>query len=118
MFRATVLSIVFSLAIAPEAMLLCRTWCPDEAVTSDCHHHEEAASSQVKPVDSCEAGGLDSGAFIRADGYRALPGIGVGHAAPIPRYQLARPTSIFVSVDRVELARALAKRPLELPLRL
>lgn len=118
MFRATVLAIVFSLAIAPEAMLLCRVWCPDEATTSGCHHHERAFSKQLQPVDDCDADGLSSAAFIRADGYRPLTGVGVGHAAPIPHYQLARPTSQFVSVDRVELARALANRPLERPLRL
>jgi hypothetical protein len=117
-FRATVLAIVFSLAIAPEAMLLCRVWCPDEVTTSSCHHHERAFSKQLQPADDCDAEELGVAAFIPADGYRALTGVGVGHAAPIPHYQLARPTSQFVSVDRAELARALANRPLERPLRL
>ena len=118
MYRAAILSVVLAFSVGQNPALLCRVWCPAEASTIDCHHHEQAFSKQVQPVDDCDTEALSVAAFIRADGYRALTGVGTGHAAAIPRYQLARPTSIFVSVVRVELARALANRPLELPLRL
>ena len=48
MFRSLVLSIVLTLAVAPDAALLCTTWCVSQVpAASACHEGQAPAASHV-----------------------------------------------------------------------
>jgi hypothetical protein len=117
-FRATLFSLVLSF-VAPQTILLCKLWCqPSDAATSRCNHHDQASSPSVKADDRCGVVAERVRSFIREDGPRVTAGSDAGHAVPVPRYRLTRPTSGPGTMDRSDTARALARRPLDTTLRL
>jgi len=57
MFRATLLSIVISLALGQDLNLLCRTWCDAKALArSECHHTSPTAIFNVAATKDCTNG--------------------------------------------------------------
>jgi hypothetical protein len=116
-FRAAVLSIVLALAAAPEAMLLCRLWCPNEVSVGDCHHHGQSSSARVKAADVC---GADASviALTREDSRRAAAGSGTGHAVVVQHDDFAGLTRPIRTAESWARVHALEKRPLETTLRL
>jgi hypothetical protein len=54
--RATVLSIVFAVAVGPNAALLCRVWCdPGAATASGCHHQRSSAeATRLVASNNCD----------------------------------------------------------------
>jgi hypothetical protein len=118
-FRLAVLSIVFALAAAPEATLLCRLWCPNDASAGDCEHHPQASSISVKATDACDAAGASIvAALSREDGRRAAGGFGPGHAVSVERHQIVQLTRGTRTLEGWAREHALEKRPLETTLRL
>ncbi len=120
MFRTVALSIVLTLAVGPEAALLCRAWChPQVASASACnhglaaaganasHHGEPGASSASGEVEGaaapsvvwddicpyCDKGGLVAVPFLREDGRRSVSTLDSLQAILVPRYQLAPSTT-------------------------
>jgi hypothetical protein len=70
-FRAAVFSIVLTLAIGPNATLLCSVWChPHEVKTSACQHQGATTSPQVTGEDSCRTVVATLTAFVREEGKR------------------------------------------------
>ena len=119
MLRTVALSIVLTLAVGPEAALLCRAWChPQVASASACnhglaaadanpsHHGEPAASSAPDDVEAsaaqsvvwddtcpyCDKGGLVAVPFLREDGRRSVSALDSLQAILVPRYQFAPST--------------------------
>jgi hypothetical protein len=118
--RTVALSIVLTLAGAPEAPLLCKAWChPQVASASACHHGlaaaganasdqgEPAASSASGDVEGsaapsvvwdatcpyCDKGGLVAVPFLREDGRRSVSALNSLQAILVPRYQFAPSTT-------------------------
>ena len=93
MFRAFVLSIVLTLAVAPNAALLCRAWChPQVAAASACHHENPSTTSSVVADanrDECDRVAVGTAQFLREDVERSVAAAGVDHAIMVPRHQLA-----------------------------
>lgn len=118
MFRAAVLSIVLAFVAAPEATLLCRLWCPNDGSAVSCHHHEQSSLARVKATDVCDAADASVVALTREDSRRVAAGSGTGHAVPVERYQIVRPTRGPRTVERWAREHELERRPLETTLRL
>jgi len=73
-FRAAVLSIVLTLALGPNAALLCPVWChPEEAKASACQHQNATTSPRVTGEDSCRTAPTTTKAFVREDAKRGSP---------------------------------------------
>lgn len=92
--RAAVLSIVLTLAIGPNATLLCSVWCrPDEAKSSACQHQDAATSPLVTGGGSCQTAGASATALIREDARRGSPLAGAQHAIAVSRFRFAPPSN-------------------------
>lgn len=89
MFRASVLSIVLTLAAGPNAALLCRTWCdPQAAAASGCHQEAPATSPSMAGDDTCD-NVLSAAAFLREDVRGGVASQDADQAVLVPRYHLA-----------------------------
>lgn len=90
--RAAVLSIVLTLAVGPNATLLCRTWCDRQAAAaSGCHHEAPTISPRVGD-ESCDDMALSAAAFLREEVRRPVSAPDAAHAVLVPRYRLAQST--------------------------
>ena len=77
MVRAAVLSIVLTLAVGPNAALLCPFWCqPDKAQSSACPHQGGLSSLRVTGEDSCRTALGGPTAVVREEG---TTGSRIGH---------------------------------------
>lgn len=106
--RAVVLSIVATLAVGPNAELLCSAWCHPQAAASSASHHdvpsaaasgashhgEPSAGSSMAGDDACDKCDNAVGAvqFLLENLRRIASDPDVDHAVLVPRYQLAHPT--------------------------
>ena len=91
MFRATLLSIVLSMAVGPNVSLLCRTWCDARAAAaSGCHHEHSSTAPNVAGSENCDRGTSAVTAALREDVRRGTVPSGWEHAIPVSRYQLAQ----------------------------
>lgn len=89
-FRATVLSIVLTLAVGPHAMLLCRAWCDSQAgAPTGCHHEDPAISPGVVTGDHSCDNVVIGAAFVRVDVRRDVSSPDQDRGIPVPRYQIA-----------------------------
>jgi len=91
-FRAALLSIVFSLAVGQNVALLCRTWCDaDVAAATECYHNSSTTPS-VAGDENCGNGVVAATAVLREDVQRAVSSQNANQAIPVPRYQRAQLT--------------------------
>lgn len=68
MFRATVLSIVLTVAIGQEAALICGAWChPIERTAAGCAHHDQTTLPGITSEEACRDAALGATAFVRED---------------------------------------------------
>ena len=120
MLRTVALSIVLTLAVGPEAALLCRAWCqPQVAGASACNHGLAAAGANASPHGEpaasgvsddiegsaapsvvwddicpyCDKGGLVAVPFLREDGRRSVSALDSLKTILISRYQFAPSTT-------------------------
>lgn len=93
MFRAALVSIVFSLAVGQNVALLCRPWCDAQATAaSECHHKNSSATPSVAGDEDCGKGVVAATAVLREDVRRDVSSQDTNQAIPVPRYQLAQLT--------------------------
>ena len=120
MLRTVALSIVLTLAVGPEAALLCKVWChPQVAGAGACnhglvaaganasHHGEPAASGTSGDVEGsaapsvvwddacpyCDRVGLIAVQFLREDGRRSVSALDSLETILVSRYQFAPSTT-------------------------
>jgi hypothetical protein len=94
MVRGAVLSIVLTLAVGPEAALLCRARChPQAADASACHDEKQVSSSSVGADATCDHVVLNIAAYLREDVRRGVSAPDTSHTLPVTRYQLAPSTT-------------------------
>jgi hypothetical protein len=117
--QAVVLSIVLTLAVGPNAELLCKASChPHAAAASECHHGESTNSPGVAGDNNCDHVVLSVGAFLREE---VLPGgrsPNVDHAVVVSRYQLAQLATDARPGREPGREWSLEKRPLATALRI
>ena len=115
-FRAVLVSVVLTVAIGPNAGLLCTAWCYDDT-SMGCPHHESATSASVRADDTCNLA-LEAVAFVREDGRRTAPAYDARNALVVLRFQLVAlptdPRSGYESERRLRLE----ERPLVIALRI
>lgn len=86
-FRATILTVVWLLAIGPTASLLCKAWCePHAAAESGCHHAQGGEDASIGSADSCE-GSLGQAGLLKED-LRRAPAADAGPAVLVTRLEL------------------------------
>jgi hypothetical protein len=88
--RATLFSIVMSLALGQNAGLLCKVWCHD-ATSARCPHEESTSASSVSADDRCEDTVIDVVAFVREDARRAGSASDAQNSVVVPGFRLAPP---------------------------
>jgi hypothetical protein len=115
-FRASLFSIVLTLAVGQNASLLRQLWCPD-TTSAGCPHQDSATSPTVNAADNCRSAVRGAVAFVREDARRAAAGADAQNAIVVPRFRMApSPTDLrpgFESGQR----RPPEERPLVITLR-
>ena len=92
-FRASLLSIVISLAVGQNVSLLCRTWCAAEAAgAGECHHTSSSPRPMVAGEKSCDNVVTAGILGFREDVRRGVSSHDPSQAIPVPRYQLTELT--------------------------
>ena len=89
-FQAVVFSIVATLAVGPNAALLCAAWChPPAAASSASHHGEPSAGSSVAGDATCDDcdNAVGTAQFVREDLRRNVSAPDVDRAILVPRHQ-------------------------------
>jgi hypothetical protein len=118
-FRAAVLSIVLTLAIGPNATLLCSVWChPDEATTSACQHQDVTSSPQVTGEDSCRTAPTSTTAFVREEAKRTSPTPIAQQAVASPRFRLGPPPTDTLGAYEAKASLSAVASPLLIALRI
>jgi hypothetical protein len=114
-----VFAVVWIVAAAPSAGLLCKFWCsPVDGLASACQHHQPPSSTIVSGDDVCGAVGLNVPSFIREESPRAATASDAAQAVLVPPYRLVPPSSEFRTVTNSANPWSLEKGPLETTLRL
>ena len=119
MVRGAVLSIVLTLAIGPNAPLLCRIWChPQADAATGCPRMDPTTSPSVAGDPRCDQAVLSAAAVLPEEVRRVVSAPDTAHAIQVTRYQLA--SSATDSLPRHERRRAwsVEKRPLSTALRI
>jgi hypothetical protein len=117
-FRAAVLPIVLTLAVAPNSSLLCRAFCRvTAAAESACHHGSPATSPSIAGDDSCDDLVL-SAAFLREEVRAAVSAPKGDDAVPVLRYQLGRTAPVAGPGREPGREWSVERRPLPTVLRL
>jgi hypothetical protein len=118
-FRAAVLSIVLTLAIGPNATLLCSVWChPDEANASACQHQDATTSPRVTGEDSCRTVPTSTTAFLREEAKRGSPTPIAQQAVANPRFRLGPPPTHTLDAYEATTSLNVVASPLLIALRI
>jgi hypothetical protein len=90
-FRAAALAIVLTLALGPNASVLCAVWCHPEDVTAGaCEHPNPTSTAGITANDSCPDIATASTAVVREDVRRGVSAADQD-AAVVPPFQLVPP---------------------------
>jgi hypothetical protein len=118
-FRAAVLSIVLTLAIGPNATLLCSVWChPDEAQAFACQHQDATTSPRVTGEDSCRTVPVSPTAFVREEAKRGSPTPISQQAVAVPLFRLGPPPTHATRAYEATRSLDAATSPLLIALRI
>jgi hypothetical protein len=91
-FRATLVSIVLTLAVGQDVTLLCRVWCDAPlAAASGCHYEDTIDVPSVTGDRSCDYV-LGASAFLREEARRTVAGPDAAPALVVSRAQIAQLT--------------------------
>lgn len=113
MFRAAVLPIVLTLAVGPNASLLCAVWChPDAASAGQCGHPNATSTPRLATDDSCPAIVAGSTAFVREDTRRGVSTPQAQNAVVVPPFQFTPPPRHAASTREAAQSPPLETRPL------
>lgn len=115
MFKAVALSIALTLVVGPNASMLCRTWCDQQAVTtSGCHHEKPATSPGTTVDDCCRNTALSTAGVVP----HAVSAPDVDHAIWTSRFQIAPSTRDPRPGQEPGREGSLERRPLSTVLRI
>jgi hypothetical protein len=118
-FQAVVLSIVLTLAVGPNAAVLCNVWCHlHEAAATGCHHQDATASPRVTGDDHCNDVAAITPTFVREDVRPSLSAPDVLHALVGPRLDFIPSPSVTRADHEPAQDWPLEKRPLSTALRI
>ena len=114
-FKAAALSIAVTLVVGPNASMLCRTWCDQQAViASGCHHEKPTTSPGLAGDDCCRNMVLGTAGVVP----RAVSAPDVDHAIWTSRFQIAPSTRDPRPGQEPGREGSLERRPLSTVLRI
>jgi len=88
-FRATVLSIVLTVAIGQEAALICGVWChPTEGTAAGCTHHDQTTPPGFRNAENCRDAELGAISFVREEPRRGATALVQG-SVNVPPFAFA-----------------------------
>ena len=88
-FRATLFTIVLTLAVGENASLLCKVWCHD-STSAGCPHQDSTTSPSVSAYGGCSSSVVVGAvAFVREDARRTAAAPDAKHALVVHRFRLA-----------------------------
>jgi hypothetical protein len=91
-FRATLFSIVLTLAVGQNAALLCKVWCyPPDATSAECNHQDSTTPPSVRGDDKCNNVAAGAVVFVRQDGRRTASAPDAQNAVIVPRFRFVPP---------------------------
>ena len=90
-FRAAVLSIVLTLAVGPNASLLCAVWCHPDAATGSCEHRDQTIIPSVNAKDGCPDIAPGASALVREEVRRGVSASDSQYAAVVAPSQFVPP---------------------------
>ena len=118
MFRATILSIVLTLAAGQNVALLCGAWCDSgEGMAGPCEHQKQAAVPGVVANDDCTVND-NPVVFLREDGRRSASAPDLAGAVAVARFAFTPPAAGSLSACELNSRLLLDSRPLVLALRI
>ena len=117
-FRATLLSIVLTLAAGQDAALFCSVWCNSGGgMAGVCEHQTETASPGIIAGDDCAISG-NAIVFVREDARRSTSAPTVQSGVLVPQFGLTPPASGRFSGYEAAGRQLLESRPLVITLRI
>jgi hypothetical protein len=117
-FRAALLSIVFTLAAGQNVALFCGVWCHSgEEMTGTCERQTETSSPGIVAHDDCTISG-NAIVFVRDDARRGLSAPDVEGASLVPRFAFTPPATAIPLGYEPGSRLLLELRPLVLSLRI
>ena len=117
MFRATLFSIVLTLAFGQNASLLCKVWCPDPS-SGQCPHQDSTTSPSVSAHDNCRSDVGEAVALVREDARRTAAAPDTQNALATPRFLLTLSLTDLGSGFESRQRLLLEQRPLVVALRI
>jgi hypothetical protein len=84
-FRGALFSIVLTLAVGPNASLLCKVWCSD-TTSAGCRHQDSTTSASVSAHGNCRTDVGGAVAFVREDARRAAAAPDAQNTLAVPRF--------------------------------
>jgi hypothetical protein len=119
MFRVSVLSIVLTLAMGPDAALLCEFWCVPTADVTEACDHDGAGTARIAAAGDCCTDMVVGTAVPRFQAVRPEASFPDGaDAIPVLRDQPDRSLTSIRRGYELGRARSLDHRPLPIILRL
>ena len=119
MLRAAVLPIVLTLALGPNAAVLCTVWChPQEIQDSACQHQDATTSPRVTREDSCRTVPAAATAFVREEAKRGTSTAGVPHVVSVSPFLFAPPPSDTTWANSASTSRLVVRPALLIALRI
>lgn len=92
-FRAAVVSIVLTVTLGQNALLLCRIWCHPaaDAASASCEHENVSTSPGVTGSDRCAQPSAGATALVREDLRRGGSATDADHSVVAAQFRLAPP---------------------------
>ena len=117
--RAAVLPIVLTLALGPNAAVLCTVWChPQESQNSACQHQDATTSPRVTREDSCRTVPAAATAFVREEAKRGTSTAGVPHVVSLSPFLFAPSPSDTARATGASTSRVVVRPALLVALRI
>jgi hypothetical protein len=118
-FRAALLSIVLTLAVGPNASLLCAVWChPHGAPAGSCEQQEPTSTPSVTANEGCPDIAAGTAALVREEVRRGVFTSEGQHAVVVPPFHFVPPPTPSEFGREPGQHPPLEARPLLLPLRI
>jgi len=115
--RAALVSLVLTLALGPNAGVVCKVWCHDASSTG-CPHQDSATSPSVRAGDTCTTTAVGAVTLVREDGRRTAPAPDAQNALGVLGFRLVGPPADPRSGYEPGRRRMLEERPLVIALRI
>ena len=119
MFRAVLASIVLTLTLGQNVVLLCHVWCyPPHGANSSCEHQVATTSTSLTEDESCAQLANGTALFVREEARMPASASDVLHTTVVARFQVVPPPCVPAAGFEHTQGTPPETRPLVLALRI